>query len=84
MRRTGRCRGSSTLTGKPLRSNIKAVPEVCMIYCAAANPLDVVVVQTDRGRGIVGVIDGSPPVGVEGADDVTARRVLLRDIGYKL
>jgi hypothetical protein len=71
------------LTGKPLRSNIKAVPEVCTIYCAAAK-LDVVIVQTDRGRGIVGVIDGSPPVGVEGADDVTARRVLLRDIGYKL
>jgi adenosine/AMP kinase len=63
---------------------IKAVPEVCTIYCATANPLDVVIVQTDRGRGIVGVIDGSPPVGVEGADDVTARRALLRDIGYKL
>jgi adenosine/AMP kinase len=63
---------------------IKAVPEVCMIYCATANPLDVVVVQTDSGRGIVGVIDGSPPVGIESADDVTARRALLRDIGYKL
>jgi uncharacterized protein len=63
---------------------IKAVPEVCTIFCATANPLDVVIVQTDRGRGIVGVIDGSPPVGVEAADDVTARRALLRDIGYKL
>ena len=63
---------------------IKAVPEVCTIYCATANQLDVVIVQTDRGRGIVGVIDGSPPVGVEAADDVTARRALLRDIGYKL
>jgi uncharacterized protein len=63
---------------------IKAVPEVCTIYCATANQLDVVIVQTDRGRGIVGVIDGSPPVGVEGADDVMARRALLRDIGYKL
>jgi len=63
---------------------IKAVPEVCTIYCATANPLDVVVVQTDGGRGIVGVIDGSPPLGVEGADDVMAGRALLRDIGYKL
>ena len=63
---------------------IKAVPEVCGIYCATANPVDVLVAITDRGRGIVGVIDGSPPLGVETEPDVAERRGLLRAIGYKL
>lgn len=62
---------------------VKAVPEVCTIFCATANPVDVLVAVTDRGRGIVGVIDGQPPVGVETDADVADRR-LLRDIGYKL
>ncbi len=63
---------------------IKAVPEVCSIYCATANPVEVLVAVTPRGRGIVGVIDGETPLGVETDDDVDARRDLLRAIGYKL
>ena len=63
---------------------IKAVPEVCNIFCATANPVDVVVAVTARGRGVIGVVDGEPPVGVETDADVAARRGLLRDIGYKL
>ncbi|MGE5285676.1 MAG: adenosine-specific kinase [Micromonosporaceae bacterium] len=63
---------------------LKAVPEVCTIFCATANPVDVLVAVTEHGRGVIGVIDGSPPVGVETDADVAARRSLLRDIGYKL
>src|SRR6201997_2719802 len=63
---------------------VKAVPEVCGIYCATANPVDIVVAVTPRGRGIVGVIDGQTPLGVETDRDVAARRDLLRAIGYKL
>ncbi|HUH68811.1 MAG TPA: adenosine-specific kinase [Mycobacterium sp.] len=63
---------------------LKAVPEVCGIYCATANPVDVVVAVTPRGRGIAGVIDGQTPVGVETDRDVAERRDLLRAIGYKL
>jgi len=63
---------------------VKAVPEVCTIFCATANQVDLLVAVTDRGRGIVGVIDGSPPVGIETDADATARHQLLRDIGYKL
>jgi uncharacterized protein len=63
---------------------VRAVPEVCAIFCATANPVDILVAVTDRGRGIVGVIDGSPPVGVETEADVADRHRLLRDIGYKL
>lgn len=63
---------------------IRQVPEVCRIFCATANPLEVVVAETEQGRGILGVIDGQPPVGVEGPDDVRARRDLLRKFGYKL
>ena len=63
---------------------IKSVPEVCTIYCATANPVDVVVAVTPRGRGIVGVVDGEPPLGVETGEDVVDRRNLLRAIGYKL
>ena len=63
---------------------IKSVPEVCTIYCATANPVDVIVAVTRRGRAIVGVIDGEPPLGVETGEDVVDRRNLLRAIGYKL
>ncbi len=63
---------------------VKAVPEVCGIYCATANPVDVLVAVTPRGRGIVGVIDGQPPLGVETDRDVAERHDLLRAIGYKL
>ena len=63
---------------------VKAVPEVCGIFCATANPVDVLVAVTERGRGIVGVVDGSPPAGAESDEDVAERRGLLRTIGYKL
>ena len=63
---------------------LKAVPEVCNIFCATANPLQVVVAQTELGRGIMGVIDGSSPKGAEAAGDVAERRKLLRRFGYKL
>ncbi|WNC91294.1 adenosine-specific kinase [Paraburkholderia sp. FT54] len=63
---------------------IKAVPEVCRIFCATANPVEVLVAETNQGRGIVGVIDGFSPLGVEGEEDVQWRKDLLRTIGYKL
>ena len=63
---------------------IKAVPEVCRIFCATANPVDVVLAESASGRGVLGVIDGVSPTGVEGDDDVRARVELLRTIGYKL
>jgi len=63
---------------------LKAVPEVCNIFCATANPLQVVVAQTELGRGIMGVIDGSSPKGAEAAVDLAERRKLLRRFGYKL
>ena len=63
---------------------VRQVPEVCQIYCATANPVEVVVAATEHGRGVLGVVDGQPPLGVEGAVDVAARRDLLRKIGYKL
>lgn len=63
---------------------LKQVPEVCGIHCATANPVQLVVTQTDLGRAILGVVDGSPPAEVETDADVTARKELLRAIGYKL
>ncbi|MFB7885701.1 adenosine-specific kinase [Microbacterium sp. NPDC056057] len=65
-------------------NQVKAVPEVCSIYCATANPVQMLVAVTDAGRGVAGVIDGQPPVGVETEQDVADRRDLLRAIGYKL
>lgn len=63
---------------------IKAVPEVCSIFCATANPVDIVVAVTGRGRGIASVIDGSPPAGIEQEADAAERQHLLRILGYKL
>ncbi len=63
---------------------VKMVPEVCRIYCATANPVDVVVGETEQGRGILGVIDGGSPLGVETEEDVAERKELLRRFGYKL
>jgi uncharacterized protein len=62
---------------------IKAVPEVCRIFCATANPLEVVVARSELGNGIVGVIDGGAPLGVESEADVAERRALLKRLGYK-
>ena len=63
---------------------LKTVPEVCRIFCATANPTEVIVAATDQGRGVLGVVDGSPPLGVEGEQDIAWRKDLLRKIGYKL
>ncbi len=62
---------------------IKDVPEVCSIFCATANPAQAVVAESEQGRGVLGVIDGFPPKGVETAADAEARRGFLRKIGYK-
>jgi adenosine/AMP kinase len=62
---------------------IKACAEVCSIYCATANPLEVIVAETDQGRGVLGVVDGFSPKGVETEADSKARREFLRKIGYK-
>ncbi len=64
-------------------NQIKNCPEVCRIFCATANPLQVVVASSSQGWGVLGVIDGSPPKGVETADDRQTRREFLRKIGYK-
>jgi adenosine/AMP kinase len=64
-------------------SRIRDVPEVCAIFCATANPVEVIVAETEQGRGILGVIDGSSPKGIETESDVEWRRGLLRKIGYK-
>jgi hypothetical protein len=67
-----------------LLRHIRAVPEVCEIVCASANPVQVLVAQSEQGRGVLGVIDGSSPRGVETAADVAERKGFLRKIGYKL
>ncbi len=63
---------------------IKRVPEVCRIYCATANPTEVLVAETEQGRGILGVVDGFKPTGFEEEEDITWRKGFLRQIGYKL
>lgn len=63
---------------------IKQCQEVCTIYCATANPVQVILAETDQGRGILGVVDGFSPKGIEKAEDVATRQSLLRQIGYKL
>ena len=65
-------------------NTIKMVPEVCRVFCATANPVEVIVAETDQGRGVLGVIDGFPPKGIEGEDDIAWRKNLLRQFGYKL
>lgn len=65
-------------------NTVKMVPEVCHIYCATANEVQVIVGESSKGRGIMGVIDGKTPVGVESEDDIKGRRELLKKIGYKL
>jgi len=62
---------------------IRNVPEVVSIFCATANPVEIIVAQSEQGRGVLGVIDGSSPKGVEGQADVSWRHDLLRTIGYK-
>ncbi|MGB8064788.1 MAG: adenosine-specific kinase [Candidatus Sulfotelmatobacter sp.] len=62
---------------------IRNVPEVCSIFCATANPTQIIIAESEQGRGVLGVIDGSSPKGVEGDADVTWRHDLLRKIGYK-
>ena len=64
-------------------NRIKDVAEVCSIYCATANPVEAVVAESELGRGVMGVIDGVPPKGVETAEDAEKRRGFLRMIGYK-
>jgi adenosine/AMP kinase len=63
---------------------VKAVPEVCRIFCATANPTEVLVAETGQGRGIVGVVDGFSPKGIEDEEQIAQRKGLLRMIGYKL
>jgi adenosine/AMP kinase len=63
---------------------IKRVPEVCRIYCATANPTEVLVAETEQGRGILGVVDGFSPAGFEEEEDINWRKGFLRQIGYKL
>jgi len=63
---------------------LKLVPEVCRIFCATANPVEVILARTEQGRGILGVVDGGSPVGVETPAEVEERKALLRRFGYKL
>ncbi|MGH2660943.1 MAG: adenosine-specific kinase [Actinomycetota bacterium] len=63
---------------------VKMVPEVCRIYCATANPIEVVVGETEQGRAILGVVDGGSPLGVEDEEDIAERKAMLRRFGYKL
>jgi adenosine/AMP kinase len=63
---------------------IKNVPEVCRVFCATANPTEVIIGETEQGRGILGVVDGSTPKGVETDEDIAWRKTFLRKIGYKI
>ena len=67
-----------------LLNAVKLCQEVCSIYCATANPVEVIVAETQQGRAILGVVDGFPPRGVEGDADIKERREMLRKFGYKL
>ena len=64
-------------------NSIKMIAEVCHIYCATANPIEVIVAETEQGRGILGVIDGSKPKGIEDEEGIAWRKGFLRKIGYK-
>jgi hypothetical protein len=63
---------------------VHQVPEVCRIFCATGNAVEVVVAETEQGRGVLGVIDGQPPLGIEGPADIEKRKAFLRTIGLKL
>jgi adenosine/AMP kinase len=63
---------------------VKQTPEVCRIFCATANPTQIILAETEQGRAILGVVDGSGPKGIEGEQDIAWRRNFLRQIGYKL
>jgi adenosine/AMP kinase len=63
---------------------VQKVPEVCRIFCATANPVEVIIAETEQGRAILGVVDGLTPLGIEGEEDIRARKDFLRTIGYKL
>jgi adenosine/AMP kinase len=63
---------------------VKAVPEVCRVFCATANPTEVILAESEQGRGVLGVIDGVKSAGVEGAEEIQERIALLRKFGYKL
>jgi hypothetical protein len=63
---------------------INRVPEVCRIFCATANPVEVIIAETEQGRGIMGVIDGFKSKGIETEDDIKQRKDFLRNIGYKI
>lgn len=75
----------SMTDGYPINvlSRIRDLPEICTIFCATANPVEVIVAETEQGRGILGVIDGSSPKGIETGPDTQWRHSLLRKIGYK-
>jgi uncharacterized protein len=75
----------SMTDGYPINilGRIRNIPEICTIFCATANPVEVIVAETEQGRGILGVIDGASPKGVETESDQTWRHSLLRKIGYK-
>ena len=63
---------------------VKMVPEVCRIYCASANPVEVILAETEEGRGVLGVVDGAKTVGIETEQDVAFRKDFLRKLGYKV
>lgn len=63
---------------------VQAVPEVCRIFCATANPVEVIIAETEQGRGILGVVDGSSTLAIETEEDIKERQLLLRKFGYKL
>jgi len=65
-------------------NTVQNVPEVCRIFCATANPTQVIILETEQGRGIIGVVDGQSPLGVEGEKDIAERKALLRKFGYKM
>ncbi len=65
-------------------NTIKQVPEVCRVICATANPVEVVIAETDQGRAIIGVVDGVRTKGIEGEEDIRTRKAFLRKIGYKM
>ncbi len=62
---------------------IRQVPEVCRIFCASSNPVQVLIAETEQGRGIIGVVDGESPLGIETSEDIKTRKIFLRQIGYK-